>query len=79
MNGLQRTLFQLYPAVLGCFRESEALAPGRTIISGSGPTVVSLFDSRSAAEEGAEVLRRRGFWSAAVRTHQPRSEETPCR
>lgn len=66
VNALQPVLFELYPAAHLCFERAEALAPGKTIITGSGPTVLSLLGSRSDAERAAGSLRQFGYWTAAV-------------
>lgn len=76
-NGLQSTLFRLFPDAHRCFKEVERLAPGRTIVSGSGPTVVARFDSAADAARAAESLSARGYWTAAVQ-NRDREGGLPC-
>jgi 4-diphosphocytidyl-2-C-methyl-D-erythritol kinase len=80
-NTLQAPLFRLYPAAERCFREVEEQAPGRTIVTGSGPTVVALYKLREEAARAASLLEHRGYWTHVARsiTATAEGQETPCR
>jgi 4-diphosphocytidyl-2-C-methyl-D-erythritol kinase len=77
INGLQPVLFRLYPAAEKCFQLVDELAPGRTIVSGSGPTVVSTFASAADARAASERLASLGYWTAVVR-NRLREGDVPC-
>lgn len=79
VNGLTRALFHLYPAAEGCFRAAERLAPDRTWVSGSGPTIVSQFPGRPEAEEASVRLRRLGYTTFVVRNYPSEDRQLPCR
>jgi 4-diphosphocytidyl-2-C-methyl-D-erythritol kinase len=79
VNTLQSTLFDLYPEAERCFRSAERLAPHRTIVSGSGPTVVSLFETQSAAASAAQGLSSLGYWTRVVRNCPTEGRDLPCR
>lgn len=68
INGLQRALFALYPEARVCFEEISRAAPGRSFVSGSGPTVGALCRSRSEAEGIVGGLTGEGEWAAVVRS-----------
>lgn len=76
-NSLQTTLFSLYPDAERCFETTAELAPRRTIVSGSGPTVVAQFDGANQAGAAAAELARYGYWTATVR-NRPRKGDRPC-
>lgn len=78
-NALEQTLFQLYPTVRDCFEAVVALAPGRTIVSGSGGTIAALFPSQAAARHAAKSLEERGYHVVAVPSTTPPDWQTPCR
>jgi 4-diphosphocytidyl-2-C-methyl-D-erythritol kinase len=78
INGLQTTLFKLYPPAEQCFWDVQALAPGPTIVTGSGPTVLAIFPDRQEAEEAVRVLRDKGYWCAVCQVWQPDEGEMPC-
>ena len=77
-NGLQAALFRLYPCARECFERVAALAPGRAIVSGSGPTVIALFPSPEAAYEACRALAPYGYWRTVTRTAIPEAWQTPC-
>jgi 4-diphosphocytidyl-2-C-methyl-D-erythritol kinase len=64
-NSLQGALFRLYPAVAHVFEHVARLNPGRTFISGSGPTVFSMYSGEDAAREACRQLPP-NLWSAVV-------------
>lgn len=78
LNTLQAALFCLYPNAKACFDCVERLFPGRTMLSGSGPTIFAVCRDQADATEGARRLSAQ-FWTAAVRSCSPPREETPCR
>jgi 4-diphosphocytidyl-2-C-methyl-D-erythritol kinase len=78
INGLQSTLFHLYPDARACFEEVQQIAPGRCIVSGTGPTVVALMDSEEEAREADGSLARLGFWTEVVTDYEMESWQTPC-
>jgi 4-diphosphocytidyl-2-C-methyl-D-erythritol kinase len=77
VNTLQPVLFRLYPEAERCFRVVDDLAPGRTIVSGSGPTVVAAMESEADARATARRLATLGYWTAAVRNRN-REGDRPC-
>lgn len=79
INGLAPALFRLYPAARTCYSAAERLAPGRTFVSGSGPTIVSRCAGRQEAQHVAQVLRSRGFATHVVRNCPTEDRELPCR
>jgi 4-diphosphocytidyl-2-C-methyl-D-erythritol kinase len=68
INGLQRALFELYPVAQECFEDVARAAPGRTFVSGSGPTVGALCVSRVEAEQVVASVTREGRWTAVVQS-----------
>jgi 4-diphosphocytidyl-2-C-methyl-D-erythritol kinase len=68
INGLQRALFELYPLARECFDDVARVAPGRTFVSGSGPTVGAVCASRVEAEQVVAKVAREGRWTAVVRS-----------
>ena len=68
INGLQETVFRRYPEARACFAAMEAAAPGRTFMSGSGPTMGALCTSRREAEQVVAAATRPGWWSAVARS-----------
>src|SRR5579884_212962 len=78
-NDLQTTLFRLYPAARHCFDRQVALAPGRTSVTGSGPTVYSACSSMHEAHDIAAQMRDAGYWADVARSVNPRPGENPCR
>lgn len=68
VNTLQRTIFDLYPAARECFDDLARVAPGRVIVSGSGPTVAAICTDRREAEALASRVRRPGRWTRVVST-----------
>lgn len=68
VNALERALFELHPESWACFERVEALATGRTRITGSGATVVSWHADERSAERDAEVLRAMGYWCSIARS-----------
>jgi 4-diphosphocytidyl-2-C-methyl-D-erythritol kinase len=79
MNTLQRVLFRLYPAAEECFRAVDRLAPGRSFVSGSGPTVVSQWLGPEEAEAAAAALCSLGYRTWVVRNCATEDRELPCR
>jgi 4-diphosphocytidyl-2-C-methyl-D-erythritol kinase len=79
INGLTQTLFRLYPEAELCFRAAESAVPGRTWVSGSGPTVVSQCNGPEAAQRAADDLRRLGYTTFVVRNYPTEDRELPCR
>jgi 4-diphosphocytidyl-2-C-methyl-D-erythritol kinase len=69
-NGLQRALFEMYPLAQKCFDAVACAAPGRTFVSGSGPTVGALCESRAEAEQIVASVARSGWWTAVVHSVQ---------
>lgn len=78
INGLQDTLFRLFPEAATCFHAVQALAPGETIVTGSGPTVVARFPARELADAARQRLSRRGYWMEVVHPCNDRGWQTPC-
>jgi 4-diphosphocytidyl-2C-methyl-D-erythritol kinase len=78
-NVLQKPLFELYPAARACFREVQRRAHGRVFISGSGPTVVSQWPDREAAEAACVRFSALGYWNRVVRNCATEERELPCR
>jgi 4-diphosphocytidyl-2-C-methyl-D-erythritol kinase len=78
INSLQDTLFDLYPPARACFEAVDALAPGRTLVSGSGPTVVALFLRRDEACEAARALVHRTCWVQVATQASRGGWQTPC-
>lgn len=78
INGLQLTLFDLYPEARTCYDEVERVAPGRCIVSGTGPTVVALMESAEEAAKASESLAKLGFWTQTVTDYRMESWQTPC-
>jgi 4-diphosphocytidyl-2-C-methyl-D-erythritol kinase len=68
INGLQRTLFELYPEARTSFDDVHQAAPGRCFVSGSGPTIGALCRSRMEAEKVVAASARSGRWTAVVHT-----------
>lgn len=79
VNALQGALFDAYPAALRCFQHADGLAPGHTVVSGSGPTIVSQFDTEEEATTAALALRKVGYWSCVVRNCPTEERNLPCR
>lgn len=79
VNGLQETLFRLYPAARSCFEAVSQMARGRAIVSGSGPTIVAQFDSGASAEIAAIALKKYGYWTTIASSCTPPGWQTPCR
>ncbi|HEX6508728.1 MAG TPA: 4-(cytidine 5'-diphospho)-2-C-methyl-D-erythritol kinase [Chloroflexota bacterium] len=70
-NGLQDALFSLYPVVKTCFDRLSNLAPGRTFVSGSGPTIVVASKTSDGAAEIQSQVRGEGWRSTiAPSVHQ---------
>jgi len=67
INGLQETVFQLYPEAWWSFEKMETLAPGRTILTGSGPTVVGIFGTYEEADAARDCLETEGSWVVITR------------
>lgn len=78
VNGLQETLFRLYPEARACFDAVYALAPDRTLVSGSGPTVVARFSSRQGAVEAAALLGSTSYWMQIATPYTMEGWQTPC-
>ncbi len=76
-NGLQAALFRLYPSAEACFDSLERLAPGRPMVSGSGPTVFVPFESEAEARDVAHRVPAE-FWSAVARNWDPAPGDAPC-
>lgn len=60
-NDLEPAAFSLMPSLSEVVARIEALGAVRAMVSGSGPTVAALFDSKSKAEEVSEILIRDGL------------------
>jgi 4-diphosphocytidyl-2-C-methyl-D-erythritol kinase len=63
VNGLQQSVFRRYPEARSCFAAMDAAAPGRTFMSGSGPTMGALCTSRAEAAQVVASVVRPGWWS----------------
>jgi 4-diphosphocytidyl-2-C-methyl-D-erythritol kinase len=70
-NGLQAAVFRLHPEVQACFDALARLAPGRTLVSGSGGTVFALSPSLAEAEKLSQIMKQRGFWTSVERACAP--------
>lgn len=79
VNALESALFDAYPAALRCFQRAHGLAPGRTMVSGSGPTIISQFDGEEEAATASRALRKVGYWSCVVRNCPTEERNLPCR
>lgn len=79
VNALQATLFALYPAAERCLADQSALAPGPTLVSGSGATVYSLCGSAAEAARIAAGMRENGYWADVAHSVASRGWENPCR
>lgn len=66
VNGLQRALFLLHPRTRESFEDVSRRAPGRTFVSGSGPTVGALCESQREAELIVAAVARTGWWTAVA-------------
>jgi 4-diphosphocytidyl-2-C-methyl-D-erythritol kinase len=71
MNGLQLAVFRLCPEVRACFEAVAALAPGRTLVSGSGAAVFALSPSQAEARRLSQALSELGYWSWSGRVLDP--------
>jgi len=78
INGLQETVFRLYPEARTCYEMVRSLAPGRTIISGSGPTIVAAFSTQQEAVHAQGILPREQLWTHVACDFQPPGWQTPC-
>jgi 4-diphosphocytidyl-2-C-methyl-D-erythritol kinase len=78
VNGLQDTVFRLYPDTRRCFELVRSLAPDRTILAGSGPTVVAGFLTQQEALDAAVTLPRDNLWAHIACDYQPPDWQTPC-
>lgn len=67
-NDLAPSVFRLFPQVQSIYRQVEALAPGRTGLSGSGGTVFALFDSRDEARAALAALSPTPAWTYLCHT-----------
>lgn len=65
-NGLQRSVFLRYPEARACFSDVDGAAPGRTFMTGSGPTVVALCSSQAEARRVVATVKRDGWWTAVA-------------
>ena len=77
LNGLQETAFRLYPEIRSYYDRLAALAPGRTIVSGSGPTVVAAFSSHEGALAARRDLSMPDAWTAVAVSYLPADRELP--
>lgn len=78
INSLQEPLFRLYPEARECFEALTEVAPGRTFVTGSGPTVAAMFDTRTAAEEALAAIGRKDYWSSVCRSIGSNECQSPC-
>jgi 4-diphosphocytidyl-2-C-methyl-D-erythritol kinase len=78
INDLQGPLFRLFPEAYDCFSLVSSLAPDRTFVSGSGPTVAAVFDNRRAAVTAASALPTALGWVRVARSSVPQPEGSPC-
>jgi 4-diphosphocytidyl-2-C-methyl-D-erythritol kinase len=78
VNALQAPLFRLMPLARSCFEEVSGLAPGRTFISGSGPTVAAVFETSGDARELAARLAGTGHWVVVCRSRATSRDGTRC-
>lgn len=68
VNGLQHTLFTIFPATRECFEEVSQAAPGRAFISGSGPTIAVLCGTRNEAKQVISAVANEDRWCAIVQS-----------
>jgi 4-diphosphocytidyl-2-C-methyl-D-erythritol kinase len=66
INGLQESVIRRFPEARSCFAEMNVAAPGRTFMSGSGPTMGALCTSRPEAEQVVASVARPSWWSAVA-------------
>lgn len=66
LNGLQRALFRCFSDARTCFEAIAEVAPGRTFVSGSGPTVGVLCDTEAEARQVVAAVARPPWWSAVA-------------
>jgi 4-diphosphocytidyl-2-C-methyl-D-erythritol kinase len=78
LNALQQPLFDLHPQARACFERVRARAPGPVIVSGSGPTVVAMVETRQEAHTLARALEPLGYWTEIAHSVNSSGWETPC-
>ncbi|MGH2442816.1 MAG: 4-(cytidine 5'-diphospho)-2-C-methyl-D-erythritol kinase [Chloroflexota bacterium] len=77
-NGLQEALFRICPQALRCFRDVQDTDPLACIVSGSGTTIIGLFQTEAAATEAGEMLSGNGYWHAVVTNPDDSDEVNAC-
>lgn len=78
VNALQETLFRVFPETRSCFDAVHRLAPGRALVSGSGPTVFAAFSTCEEALAARRALAGQPLWTAVAASHHPEPGELPC-
>jgi 4-diphosphocytidyl-2-C-methyl-D-erythritol kinase len=78
-NGLQPTLFRLYPEARECYDAVTAVSAHGALVSGSGPTVLAPFPTQVDAMAAFQCLQGTGYWAMVVAAQEPAREYTPCR
>ncbi len=68
VNSLAQPVFRQYPKCEHAFRAVSKFAPRRTLVSGSGPTIAALCESREQAVLIAEQFQGDRWWTAATRS-----------
>ena len=66
-NDLQEAAISLLPAIASHLRELEDLGALKAMVSGSGPTVIGLFESSELANQAVEKLRNMGHFALTTR------------
>lgn len=77
-NALMRPLFDLVPEARSCYERLAPLAPGRTFVSGSGPTIGALFTMRADAEAARRALGDALPWVVVAESCIPVRGAMPC-
>ena len=66
-NDLQEAAVSLLPVIASNLRELEDLGALKAMVSGSGPTVIGLFESSELANQAVEQLRNMGHFALTTR------------
>jgi 4-diphosphocytidyl-2-C-methyl-D-erythritol kinase len=69
-NGLESAARRICPEAAACLDALADLVPGRTTLSGSGPTSVAWFDAPDDAQTVADAMTDRGYWATRVHSIQ---------
>jgi 4-diphosphocytidyl-2-C-methyl-D-erythritol kinase len=76
-NGLQEALFRVCPAASHCFEIVNQVV-ARPWVTGTGPTVVSQFNSEMSATQAMAALEHTGYWMVVVVAIKSVGRDSPC-